>query len=219
MEEFQSCTKCKVNKPLNSFSNNCNMVNGKMTQCKQCINKSNASKNIPRIIEGNKICTLCGIEQKVNEFNSNKTATDGLASNCKKCHKIIYKKWLESDIKNFIKRAYLSCKHNCLKRNKDLEFTITEQEIIDLYYKQKGKCALSGEKLTTIVLENNGINDFNLSIDRKDSSKGYTIDNIQLVGALINIMKNDMDEKDFLLFVSSVAINSILNEKVEHQKN
>ena len=50
------------------------------------------------------------------------------------------------------------------------------------------------------------INDYNISIDRKDSSKGYTKDNIQLVGAIINIMKNDIDEKDFLLFVSTIAI-------------
>ena len=53
----------------------------------------------------------------------------------------------------------------------------------------------------------------NLSIDRKDSSKGYTIDNIQLVGAIINIIKNDIDEKDFLLFVSTIAINSMLDER------
>ena len=58
------------------------------------------------------------------------------------------------------------------------------------------------------------INDYiHLSIDRKDSSKGYTTDNIQLVGAIINIMKNDIDEKDFLLFVSTIAINSKLDER------
>jgi hypothetical protein len=214
MEEFQVCTKCKVNKPLSSFSNNCNMANGKMTQCKQCIKERDSKKNIARITEGNKICSMCGIEQNVNEFNSCKIASDGLASNCKKCSRIKTKKWVESDIKNFIKKAYLSCKHNCSKRSKDLEFNITEQDIIDLYYKQEGKCALSGEKLTSIVLEDNGINDFNLSIDRKDSSKGYTKDNIQLVGAIINIMKNDLDEKDFLLFVSTIAINSILDDRM-----
>ncbi len=76
---------------------------------------------------------------------------------------------------------------------------------------------MSGEKLTSIVLEDNGINDYNLSIDRKDFSKGYTIDNIQLVGAIINIMKNDLDEKDFLLFISSIAINSILDDKASNK--
>lgn len=214
MEEFQICTKCGVNKSLSCFSNNCNNSNGKMTQCKQCISKINKNKNIPRITEGTKICTMCGLEQDVNEFNSCKTATDGLSSNCKKCCKIISKKWLESDIKNFIKRAFLSCKHNCSKRNKDLEFNITEKDVLNLYYKQEGKCALSGEKLTMIAnLTDGEINDYNLSIDRKDSSKGYTTDNIQLVGAIINIMKNDIDEKDFLLFVSTIAINNMLDER------
>jgi len=84
---------------------------------------------------------------------------------------------------------------------------------LDLYYKQDGKCALSGETLTRIGLEDKGINNYNISIDRIDSTKGYTVDNIQLVGAIINIMKNDIEEKDFLLFVSSIALNSILDEK------
>ena len=70
---------------------------------------------------------------------------------------------------------------------------------------------MTGEKLTFIAYTDNGqINDYNLSIDRIDSNKGYTIDNIQLVGAIINIMKNDMLEKDFF-FVSTIAINSILD--------
>lgn len=214
MEESQTCTKCKVNKPLSSFSNNCNMNNGKMTQCKRCIKERNASKNIPKVTTGTKICSVCKLEQDVSNFNGCKTATDGLTSNCKNCGIKKAKKWLESDVKNFIKKAFLSCKHNCAKRNKELEFSISETDILDLYHKQEGKCALSGEKLTMIVnLTDGEINDYNVSIDRKDSSKGYTRDNIQLVGSIINIMKNDMDEKDFLLFVSTIAINSILDER------
>ena len=54
--------------------------------------------------------------------------------------------------------------------------------------------------------------------DRKDSSKGYTIDNIQLIGAIINIMKNDIDEKDFLLFISTITINNMLNERDKDDK-
>lgn len=57
-----------------------------------------------------------------------------------------------------------------------------------MYYKQEGKCALSGEILTKIALEDKGINKYNVSIDRINSSKDYTKDNIQLVGAIINIM-------------------------------
>ena len=132
MEEFQVCTKCKVNKPFSSFSNNCNNSNGKMTQCKQCIKERNAGKNIPKITEGTKICCVCKIEQNVSEFNGCKTATDGLTSNCNKCGIIKSKKWLEDDIKNFIKKKYLDCKHNCSKRNKDLEFSITDKDVLNL---------------------------------------------------------------------------------------
>ena len=86
--------------------------------------------------------------------------------------------------------------------------------ILNLYVKQEGLCAMTGEKLTFIALSNSGnINYYNLSIDRIDSNKGYTTDNIQLVGAIINIMKNDIHEKDFLIFVSSVALNSILDSR------
>lgn len=156
---------------------------------------------------------MCKTEQDVINFNSCKISTDGLYSSCKNCSKNNIKKWLESDIKNFIKKIYLNCKHNCNKRNKDLVFDITEKYIIELYYKQEGKCVLSGETLTKIALENNGINNFNISINRIDSSKGYTKDNIQLVGSIINIMKNDIIEKDF--FVSSITFVDLYNKKVE----
>ena len=84
---------------------------------------------------------------------------------------------------------------------------------MELYYKQEGKCALSGEILIKIALEDKGINKYNVSIDRINSSKGYTKDNIQLVGAIINIMKNDIDEKDFMLFISSIVCVDLYNIK------
>ena len=55
---------------------------------------------------------------------------------------------------------------------------------------------MSGELLTNIALEDKGINNYNMSIDRIDSTKGYTGNNIQLVGSIIHIMKNDIYEKD-----------------------
>lgn len=218
MEENQLCLKCNIIKPFSEFSNNCNNKNSKMTQCKQCISLLNKAKNNSRIVEGTKICSMCKVEQDVINFNSCKTATDGLASTCKKCSKNSVKKWLESDIKNFIKKVYLSCKHNCLGRSKDLVFAITEEDILGLYYKQEGKCALSGEILTKIAFEDKGINKYNISIDRINSSKGYTKDNIQLVGAIINIIKNDMEENDFMLFVSSIVCVDLYNKKLKCQK-
>jgi hypothetical protein len=213
MEECQICVKCNIIKPFSKFSNNCNNENGKMTQCKQCISLLNKAKNNPRIVEGTKICSMCKVKQDVINFNSCKTATDGLYSSCKKCAKNSQKKWLESNIKNFIKKVYISCKSNCVRRSKNLVFAITEEDILELYYKQDGKCAISCEILTKIALEDKGINKYNVSIDRINSSKGYTKDNIQLVGAIVNIIKNDIEEKDFILFVSSIVCVDLYNKK------
>jgi hypothetical protein len=127
------------------------------------------------------------------------------------CSKNNIKKWLESDIKNFIKKVYLTCKYNCLNRRKNLVFDISE-----LYYKQEGKCILSGEILTKNDLEDKSVNKYNVSIYRIDSSKGYTNDNIQFVGiAFINIMKNDIKENDFILFVDSIVFVNLYNKKIE----
>jgi hypothetical protein len=52
---------------------------------------------------------------------------------------------------------------------------ITSDDLIDLFKKQRGRCAISG-----IFLQFDGKN-WVLSLDRKDPSKGYTKDNIQLI--------------------------------------
>lgn len=64
-----------------------------------------------------------------------------------------------------------------------------------------------------IALNNNGLNKYNVSIDIIDSFKGYMVDNIQLIGAIINIMKNDIEEKDFLLFIESIVFLDSYNKK------
>ena len=41
------------------------------------------------------------------------------------------------------------------------------------------------------------INKFNISVDRIDSNKDYSKDNIQLVGAIINRIKSDLSNDEF----------------------
>ena len=44
----------------------------------------------------------------------------------------------------------------------------------------------------------------NFSIDRIDSSKGYTPDNVQLIATWVNRAKNNLSEKDFIYLISSM---------------
>ena len=71
-----------------------------------------------------------------------------------------------------------------------------------MYYKQKGLCALSGVPLTHI--RGNGQCPTNISIDRIDSSKGYEIDNIQLVSYMVNIMKNKFTKEELVWWCKQI---------------
>ena len=86
------------------------------------------------------------------------------------------------------------------KKTKKLEhiFDLTIDQIIDLYYKQNGLCARTGIPMTWVKRKNgknqNPCKPTSLSIDRIDSSKHYTIDNVQLVIYLYNTMKSERSD-------------------------
>ena len=66
------------------------------------------------------------------------------------------------------------------------EFTIDDEFIYQRLTEQEGKCAISG-----IVLTFNVDDWHSMSIDRIDSSLGYTPDNILLVIRFLNIAKGN----------------------------
>lgn len=83
-------------------------------------------------------------------------------------------------------------RRGALKRN--LEFTITKKDIWDLYIKQNKKCALTGWNLSWDKREK-----LKCSVDRIDSSKGYTKDNIQIIERHLNVMKMALSQDEFIL--------------------
>ena len=73
------------------------------------------------------------------------------------------------------------------------------------------RCQLSGEPL---VFEPNYI--YTFSLDRKDSSKGYTHDNVQWVGVSVNTAKSNLADDDFIDMCMSVARHrTLLLEQME----
>ena len=67
---------------------------------------------------------------------------------------------------------------------------------MNLWNEQRGLCALTGVQMTH---KSAGI--YNGSVDRIDSSKGYTVDNIQLVSVIAQTIKwdNDVETLKFLM--------------------
>lgn len=75
-------------------------------------------------------------------------------------------------------------------RQRKVEFTITVNEIWEMFLTQEGKCALTGVPIHFNIKENDGIVRQTASLDRIDSKKGYTIDNVWWVHKDVNRVKN-----------------------------
>jgi hypothetical protein len=73
-----------------------------------------------------------------------------------------------------------------------LAFEITEKDVWDQYIKQGKRCALTGWKVTFRLKGKT-----TASVDRIDSSKGYTKDNIQILHSAVNRCKIDNKESWF----------------------
>lgn len=89
-------------------------------------------------------------------------------------------------------------------RSKKILFQITIQEGWDLFIRQNRRCALSGILLT---FGNNKHSPKTASLDRIDSSKNYTLDNVQWVHKDVNVMKMDHTQKEFLDWIEKIWLH------------
>lgn len=98
-------------------------------------------------------------------------------------------------------RKFKETKARCLKNN--IEFDLTLDFLLEKYSKQNGKCFFSG---MTLFLSTCSV--YSLSIDRLNSKKGYTKDNINLICAVVNFMKTDIDHIEFIDFCKKIAFHN-----------
>ena len=84
---------------------------------------------------------------------------------------------------------------------RNIEFDLTIEQIDDKFIQQDFRCALSG--LPIGFSEVGSIH--TISIDRIDSSAGYTIDNVQLLHKDVNMMKQTYSQERFIEICLAVA--------------
>lgn len=83
---------------------------------------------------------------------------------------------------------------------------VTEAWIKELIVKQNNKCAISGITFSDDVIVG-GKSIYNYSIDRIDSNKHYSRDNIQMVCVCVNVAKNALPQNIFVDMCRQVAKN------------
>lgn len=104
-------------------------------------------------------------------------------------------------INNIIHSKYMAAKHRAAQKN--LDFTIEELEVYQMLVSQNYQCSLSG------ITFNNHHKDYSPSIERIDSSRGYTSDNIMLVCTVYNYMKNDSTPEEFDIHVVNLSVEKM----------
>ena len=94
---------------------------------------------------------------------------------------------------------------------KNIAFDVNKDYLQQLYDKQNGVCALSGQPIIFAITRTaHKKGETTASIDRIDSCKGYVKGNVQWVHKRINSMKNDMTVDEFLFMCQQVIKTSNL---------
>jgi hypothetical protein len=169
-----------------------------------------------------KRCTKCDKIQAINEFNKDVYKSDGLRCQCRTCVKLYdstpraklsKSNYCKSQHGKNIKLKYhktpdgiyMILKSSAKKRH--LDFKLNKKSFANWYNSQNKVCHYCNKT------EKQSLNDMNrkmhrLSIDRKDSTKGYLIDNIVLACYKCNMMKsNDVS------YEQMIRIGKILEER------
>jgi hypothetical protein len=144
-------------------------------------------------------CKLCGVEKDVKEFNKDR-------NQCIPCKNSAQLRKASASYVAFCRLLFTNCKCGHKSRRKkvaDLEFRLVAEDIVKLWEKQDGKCALTGLFLTH-HRDGSGYKEHNASIDRINPAVGYTPENIQLVCFRINIMKHSLTEDMFYWWVKTI---------------
>lgn len=119
---------------------------------------------------------------------------DGLDKRCNRCKQTQNKNARsnysdEKRLEKILQVRWLNAKDRAKSKNR--LFDITKQDLMDLWNKQEGKCAISKIPMTFNI--DSGRNPYNVSIDQINPAQGYTKDNIQLVCMCVNQLKSDFD--------------------------
>ena len=174
--------------------------------CKSCENEARRNRECK---DGKLRCHDCGEFKDKEEF-SLKGGSDPIRDNrrtlCKDCYTKRQKernKALPDDKKlaKCLRWRWLSARDRSKSHN--IDFSLTLEEIENLWIVQNGTCALSGIQMTYEL--QNGRTPTNVSIDKIDRTKGYVTGNVQLVCMACNQMKSDLSEEEMYQFCKKIV--------------
>ena len=149
-------------------------------------------------------CRVCDKDLPIERFQ-------GTRKVCNACLYASRRANASKDHRVYLGIALSQAKKRSKKRGYD-DFSLTLDELCDIWSRQDGKCALSGIIMTHHLDSIGARKDFNASIDRIDPTKGYVRQNVQLVATRVNVLKSDLDESQLYWWVKALWEQMTANE-------
>lgn len=135
---------------------------------------------------------------------------DYLSCRCRECARKNSKKVRQNLAKDRALDYMLKSKLNrakCRAKQTNLLFTLTLNDLYDLWKEQCGRCAISNIPMTYVLCNGNIMT--NVSVDQINPKAGYTKENVQLVCWAVNRMKGEMNMDELLFFVNAIHNNTM----------
>lgn len=160
-------------------------------------------------------CNDCGETKPIDQFTRSKSNQSFKYNHrehhsyCKSCNARRAKEWRKGKtnyrgsgklkavptedrvLMSAIRQRLVDARSRCKRFSKEAP-TVSDLELYNLFLKQERKCALTGADLNT----EKG-HPLCLSLDQKDPSKGYTLDNAQWLAWCVNRAKGDLHIEHF----------------------
>lgn len=204
-----SCDKCRESKRLSQARRVARMKSAGLCKCGQkpmpgklACKKCYLYYRRPKT--GN--CTGCNAKRGTKPFMELKNQCNECNAAKAKIHRSKHGNYTErhevyvqSNFRNWFIVLVISSRSMKKVKRGDLKHTITVDDVLDILNKQESRCAI-----TNIPMTHTRHNLRSASIDRIDSSKGYTKDNIQIVCRAINFAKSDRPNSEIKEFIEEI---------------
>jgi len=145
-------------------------------------------------------CRTCKCIKIIEEFCQDKKGKWGHSRQCLECERVrtaYYAKHREPTLK--VKLYQLVYNAGMNRGNVEFDYDF----IVSLWEAQGGRCAYTNREMTYMPQMDDMV-----SLDRKDSSIGYTKENVHLTCWTVNKMKTNLPEGTFLEYCLHVAENN-----------
>jgi len=150
-------------------------------------------------------CTSCKKELPLEEFRTTNDRGSVHSTKCKPCTEIARRKNISATPQTYLTRLFGQLKYARTKTEKTkIKWDIKLEDVLELWDKQEGKCALTG-LFMTYHKDGSGNRDLNASLDRINPDIEYLVTNIQLVCSRANTIKHTLKEDELYWWAKNIV--------------